>query len=98
MSETVVPFVLSVFVLVNTAGLAHVASSGPKTLKVTVPVGLAPATLTESRIGEPNDVSGTAVVEMVGVAMMTFTASFGSPHAPVAAALLTSPEYDAIQR
>jgi hypothetical protein len=46
----------------------------------------------------PATARGTATVEMVGVPMVTFTDSAGSPQVPAAPALLASPEYDAIHR
>jgi len=76
-----------------------VTSSGPKTLKVIVPVGAAPSlSRAVSCIGEPAGAVAEAVVASTGCVSggggeaATATSSPGSPHDVAAASLLLSPE------
>ncbi len=71
----------------------HDASFGPKSVKVTVPVGLEPpASVAVSEIAPaPNVTPADACVEIVGEALPTATDSFGSLHEPLTAALFASP-------
>ena len=78
--------------LVDAAVPEHVASFGPKRLKVMVPVGLnPPESVAVSWIEPPRVMAADAVVDRVGVAGVTTTDSLAAPQALVAELLLASP-------
>ena len=80
----------------------HDASSGPKSWKVTAPVGATPATpvsvAASVSVPESSAIGAEARVVIVGVALATARVSFGALQAPATGVLLTSPPNAARQR
>ena len=74
--------------LLKTTGPEQVGSPGPKTVKVTVPVGdpapAVPVTVAVSEMGLPSGAAGVAWVAMVATAWSTTDVSLASLQAPVA--------------
>jgi hypothetical protein len=87
-----VPFPVTVAVAVKIAEPLHVASSGPYSLKVIVPVGdWPPDRVAWSVIDAPIVTEAVALVEIDGEALLTVLDSPVSPHEPAIGELLASP-------
>ena len=77
---------------VKMAAPVQLRLAGPKRVKVIVPVGATPPErVAVSLMAPPAGTVGEAVVTMAGVALVMTTASAGSLHNVVTAALLASP-------
>lgn len=87
------PLPLTGCTLVKAGEPEQVASPGPNSRNVTVPVGLKPpANVAVSPTAAPTGPLGDATVDTVGEACATVTDSPGSLQAPAEAMLAASPE------
>jgi hypothetical protein len=78
---------------VNAGAPEHAGSPGPKTAKVTVPVGPnPPETIAVSDTAPPTKTGPDACVTTAGDARDTTTDSPGASHCPITEALAVSPE------
>ena len=92
LADVYVPLPFTVLVEVNAAVPVQVGLLGPNTVKVIVPVGLAPPARTALSEMVPPTVTGAdAVVTMVGVTLLTVEVSPADPQPLAPAALLASP-------
>ncbi len=86
------PLPATVTVEVKIGVPVQVGLSGPKRLKVMVPVGLKPPErVATSLTGWPNATGGATWVTMAGWSWVTTVVSLGAPQGLVEPALLTSP-------
>ncbi len=99
-SEPYVPLPATVLVLVKTDGGVQAALSGPKRVKVMVPVGsVALARVAASATWPPTATDGDAwVVRVATGAPVTTTDSLAALHGLVTATWLASPLYEATHR
>jgi hypothetical protein len=94
-----VPPPATVTVVVNAAVGAQLASSGPNTAKVMVPLGLKPPVrVAVALMVLPRVVASEALTEMAVAALVTTTLSLRAPQPLATPSLFPSPEYEAVQR